>query len=719
MSKTESEKKIKKAPGFYKKTLSQEMLDKRYLKFIEVPVDKTFIASCYLKEEDALHIRNDLDVNEVKRLKSLAAAIKKNRQGAVNAVPLVFVAALIAAIVVFFTIFANPLLQKAMETGLEAIFEARVNASEFRLSLLKFEIAMNSLTIADRDAPMKNLIQFSKMRIKLKPEAVMRGKVYIEEIRADNIRFGTDRTVSGALPDKPPKKKNPAFEFSVPPLVNLENFDPMALLNQEYDKLQTPKLYDSAMLAYNSAAAKWKGEQETARMRLSEIQARSEPLLKINVNDYRTLDANTIEQIRSTINDVNAMVTTVQTVQADITRMVSGVQDDINTAIALERSAVNSFTADFNHLRSYLDLGSGTMMEVLEPVVRSILTDSAETYLGYGERALEILEKVKELQAKLPKSSPKPPKKEKFRGRDVVFPVRQYPRFFLGILATDVLTPAAWKWDFDLRGVSSDPDLSGVPSSLALTLAETGGGYSRTAAFNGWADFRSNARERFSADLSGGGFPVDISAGLGKVGIGGFSGGVSFRVNATGNTGGSFSTGGDISLVEAKLTNPSNTFAQAADEAIRQVASVDLGIKYEHVVSGRDRFSLTTNFGDILKDALGRIVNRYRKQAEDALEKALRSRIEQYIDGKFLSKDELDTVFRAIRGDKSAVDELKNILDKKKTELENRLRSAAEDVTQQVVDDAKQQGQQAIQDILQGNTPSTPSLPNIQNPFRR
>ena len=711
-AKTEKSAEIKKAPVFFKNTLTKKQFQKKYLKYIEQPDDRDFILSCYNAAEDNLEIRNDLTGQDVKRLKLLQKAIKGNKKLPVKLIPLATAAAVIAALVFFFTFLMNPILQRAMEKGLETIFEAKVDAERFRLSLIKFEIGMDSLTIADRDAPMKNLFQFSTMRIKLKPQAVLRGKVYIEEIRADHIRFGTPRTVSGALPGKTPKQKPDKEEPLIPPLVDLANFDPMALLNQEYDKLQTPKLYDSAIAAYESSFAKWKNEQESAKARLAELQARAEPLLKINANDYKTLDANTIEQIRKTVADVNALVSSVQSVQNDVTRMVSGVQADINTAISLEQSAKNAITTDFNHLRSYINLGSGAAMEVLEPIVHSLLTDAAETYIDYGYRALEVLEKVKEMQAKLPKSKEKPPKKEVFRGRDVAFPTRQYPRFFLGILATDVLTPKAWHWDFDLRGVSSDPDLSGTPVSLVLALTETDA-YNRTAAFKGRADFRSSAAERFNAEVSGGGFPVNISAGLQKAGIGGFSGGASFRVNAAGRTDGGFSAGGAVSLVQAKLTNPANTFAQAADEAIRQVGSVDLGVQYEHVVSGRDHFSVTTNFADILKEALARIVSRYRKQAEDALEKALRAKIDQYIDGRFVSKEELDTVFRLIRGDKTAVDDLKGILDKKKNELENKIKGAAEQAVEEVKEQAQQQGQQAIQDILHGQTPSVPALPSL------
>ena len=727
MAKSEKEKKIKKAPGFFRKFLNPAALEKKYLKYVEVPADKTFLIACYEKQEDGYHIRTDLDENEVKRLKELKKAIKKNQKFAVKLLPLGIAAAFIGAIVIFFTIFANPLLQKALEKGLEAVFEARVNAEKFGISLFKFEIGMNSLTIADRDQPMKNLIQFSTMRIKLKPQAVLRGKVYVEEIRADSIRFGTDRKVSGALPGVKSKEEKAKEETSIPPLVDLRNFDAMALLNQEYDKLQTPKLYDAAMVAYETSAAKWKTEQQAARARVTELQARSEPLLKINVNDYKIQGSSreeisaAVEQIRTTVGEVNSLITTVQAAQGDMNRMMIGVQDDINAATALERNARNAFTADFNHLRSYLDLGSGALLDVLEPVIMEILTDAAKDYLAYGERALEILEKVKAMQAKLPKSDPNAkPKVEKFKGRDVVFPTRLYPRFFLGILATDVLTPKDWHWGFDLRGVSSDPDFSEVPTTVALSLAETGDGLNRAGSFKGQADLRSNASERFNADVSAAGFPMDVSGGLDRIGVGGISGGASFKANASGKTNGGFSAGADVSLAQAKLASPANTFAQAADEAIQRVKSVELGVQYEHVVSGRDRFSVKTNFGDIFKDALGRLASQYRKQAEDALEKALREKTAQYIDGKFVSKEDLDAVMGLVRGDKSAVDMLKGSLDRKKTELENRIKSAGE----QVVDEAKQQvqqaGQQAIQDLRQGQTPSVPSVPSLPaNPFRR
>jgi uncharacterized protein (TIGR03545 family) len=713
----------KKAPSFYKKVLTEKKLKGKYLKHIEQKADKDFIRSCYEEREGRYYLRANLDEKEVKRLKALQKDIKTNRKSTVNFLPLSVVAAVAAALVVFFAFFANPLLEKALEAGLEAIFEARVDVDNFRLRVIKFEISMDGLAIANRDSPMKNLFQFSRMAIRLKLQAILRGKVYIEEIRADAIRFDTDRTVSGALPDKPPKQKPAREKADTPPLVDLRNFDAMALLNREFNKLQTPRIYDEAISAYDTAAAKWKDQAGRARQKANQLRDQAQSLLALNINDFRTFDRETTERVRAAVEQITTMVHSVEEAVDQVNGMVSEIQTDITTASGLVKNAGNAVNADLAHLRSYLDLGSGAAMEVLEPVVRDILSDSAETYLDLGLRALEILEKVKAMQAQQPKTAEAPKEKTvKFTGRNVEFPVWAYPRFYLGTLAADVLTPNNWHWGFDLEGVSSDPDLSGKPTTLKLSLEEAGGGLQRTVAFNGLADFRSNAKERFNAAFKGGGFPVSLGAQLSQIGIGGYSGDASFGLAIAGFTGGGFTGGGNISLARSQLRDPSNTLALAVSEALAEVRSLDLGLKYEHSVSEKDRFSVTTNIGNLVIDAMKKVAAQYIRQAEAEIERVLREKINQYIDGRFVSQQELDLIFQAIRGDKSALDGLKNSLNEKRNIFQRQIEDAAKQAVDEVKRQAEEQAKEAAKDLLEGKIPSAPTIPSLPglpgSPFR-
>ncbi|MDR3162202.1 MAG: hypothetical protein LBU28_11405 [Spirochaetaceae bacterium] len=692
--------------------LSPKVFERRFLAALEHPVDREFFASHFEIRDDRYVLREGLGQADMKRIKLLLRAIRANRKGPVKFLPLIVMALVIAALAVFFTVFMNPLLERALERGMEALFEARVNVDRFNLELLRFRVGIGGITVANRDRPMKNLFQTGRMEFRLKPAAVLRGKIYIEEIRTDAIRFGTDRIVSGALPDRPPKAKPPKPSApEAPPLVDLRNFDALGLLNREYDKLATPRAYNAAIAAYNASLEKWKDQVELLQSRGNALRAAAQPLLTLPPPNAAALN---VETIAKTVADITSLAALVQTAADEAGHILDALEEDIETARSLEALARGSITGDLDHLKSYLDLGSGAAFSALEPSIREILSDAAEQYLDYGLRALEVFEKLSALSAALPKSAPKP-KQAAFKGRDVAFPSRAYPGFYLGILASD-FTLEGWNWSLDLRGVSSDPDLSGTPVRLALGLSETAEtGLSRKAAFQGSADFRSAAEERFSATIFGEGFPVSLGDQLKAAGIGGFSGETAFRLGVAGRTNGGVAGSGGVEIRDPRLADPAGTLAQAVDTALREAGELLLGIDYEHFTDRDDRFSLSTNIGDLILSALKRTAELYAKKAADELERVLRERIAESIAGSFVSKDDLDILFKTLRGDTTDLGALKGSLEAKKTEFERKIRAAADEAVQQAADEAQRQAEQAVQDILQGKTPTleAPSLPKL------
>ncbi|MDR3020117.1 MAG: hypothetical protein LBU66_04360 [Treponema sp.] len=697
-------KKQAKAPGALKKPIKTKTFESKYVKYIEQPQDRTFFRGCFEVKDDNFVIRKDLTKDDVKKLKGLLKWIKSNRASPVKIVPLIFAGIIAAALVVFFTVFANPLLGNAVEKGLEAAFEAKSEVRGFNLSLIKFRISINKIVVANRDAPMTNLFEMGSIKISLKPEAVLRGKFYINEISAEAIQFGTERKTSGALPARPPKEKpeKPPKPES-PPLVDLANFDAMALLDQEYDKLATPKLYDEAINFYNDTVTKWESQVDGAKAKAEELRTASAPFLNIDLSAMRDPAV-----IRQTVSDITAMTDTVQTAANEAAGLVSGIENDVNTARRLEQNARNAITDDINHLKSYIDLGGGSAFAALEPFIREVLSDTAEQYLDYGLMALEVLQKVKANSEAKPKTEkPKKEKKVVFKGRDVNFPVVSYPAFYLGRLASDV-TVGSWKGEFDLRDISSNPDLTNKPVTLSLGLSERDGALRRDAAFKGSADFRSNATEFYNAALNGSGFEVSLGDELSGAGINGFLGDTSFTVNLAGQTGGGFLGSGDINITNARVVDPKGTLAEAVGTAVSEAGNINLGIEYIHHIDKNDEFNINTNIGDLIARALRNAAEAYAQKAMDEIERALRAKIEQYIDGRFASKEDLDALFAAARGDKAAIDNIRNSLTNKRGEVENRLRGAADDAMQQV----REEAQQAVQDALRGQTPSLPNLPS-------
>jgi hypothetical protein len=560
---------------------------------------------------------------------------------------------------------------------------------------------------------------------------MLQGKFYIEEARADSLLFDTERKVSGALPDKPGKAKPPKPpKPEGPPLVDLKNFDAMGLLNREFEKLQTPQLYDQAIAVYDQSVAKWKGQAELVKSRSAELQANARPLLAINVNNLDPRDPRSVETITNTIKDITAMVETVQTAASDAANLVGGVQEDIDTATRMVDSTKASLAADLAHLKSYLNFESGAAFDALEPSIREILSGTAERYLDYGLRALEVFEKIQAANAAKPESAPKPKKEKKaaFKGRNVSYPALKYPKFYLGLLASD-FTLAGWNYGFDLKGVSSDPDLyPNTPITLALSFDETTA-QPRKVGFDGSLDLRSNTTGRFNAKVEGTGFPVSLEQEFAQVGVGGFSGTTAFSLGLEGKTNGDVGAAGQVSVSQARLLQPVGTLAEAVDTAVRQAGEVRLGIEYAHPAQGDDRFAMTTNIGDLIKAALEQMVRAYAGRAALELERVLRDRIGSYIDGRFVSQKELDLLLAAAKGDKSAIDGVKSSLEGKKNEFERLLLGAADQAKQEaerLAEEAKQEAQrqaeQAARDALQGKTPSiqAPKLPSIPGlPGRR
>jgi hypothetical protein len=320
--------------------------------------------------------------------------------------------------------------------------------------------------------------------------------------------------------------------------------------------------------------------------------------------------------------------------------------------------------------------------------------------------ALDSFEKISAMSQKAPKSQPKPKKEKKvvFKGRDVTFPVRAYPSFYLGLVSSDC-TFNYWNWDLKLRDISSDPDLTNKPITLNLGITEVGGSLNRQVSFSGNADFRTNMQQRFGANFNGKGFPLNVGNKFDKVGISGLAGVTAINFDLKGYADGGFSTGGDVNIINARLLDPKGTIAEAAASAVSEVGHIDLGIEYVHKTGQSDVFKINSNIVELLANALKKIASAYAQKAMQEIEKVLRERINQYIDGRFVSKDQVDLLLRTARGDKTAVDELRNSLNGKQRELEQKLKT--------LEDEAKKQAQQAAKDVIQGNKPSiqAPKLP--------
>ncbi|MDR3301245.1 MAG: hypothetical protein LBT01_01765 [Spirochaetaceae bacterium] len=696
-----------------RKRIKAKDFEGKYVRFLEQGGDKEFFRAAFELEGDYYVLRAMDDKKDSKRVAALFKAIKGNRALPVKVVPLAIFAAVVVALGIFVLVFLNPFLENLTERGLENVFEARVDISGFNLSLIRFNVSIESMSVANRDEPMSNLIEMGKTGVRLRPQAVLRGKVYIEEIRADSLRFGTPRKVSGALPGLAAKKAESAAKAKKdagPPLIDFQHFDAAALLEREYDKLQSVKMYEEARAFYDGRVESWTAKVEDVKGQAGTLEKSARTIIGFNVNSIDVKNPADIKRVLELVAEGKALLENVQKASSTATEMVNSVQADIKAADALRIAAQNSVSNDLARFRSYFDFSGGGYNQILDPILEEILSSEAQVYLSYGRRALEALDKVKALSAKLPAKTEGEKKAAlpAFKGRDVIYPSRQYPKFFLGILASDFEAGGA-HWGFDLRDVSSDPEITAKPVSLKVDFSETDGA-KRYINFAGEADMRSSANELFEAKIAGGNIAVNFEQGLEELGIAGFTGNADLTIEAAGGRDGSVRAGAESKLTRAALIKPEGTVATAVAMAVASVPSLDLGVLYTRAGAtddgiGESDFAITTNIGDLILASLKKIASEYAKQGIAMLEQELRARLLPVINESIVSQKDLDSLFALAKGDKAALATLQSSLQNKIGELETKARGQAEEKANELKEQAQQQAKDALGNALKGRLP--------------
>ncbi len=663
--------KTAKTPKAFRKPIPAKAFDKKFARMLEQDKDVAFFRSCFEERDGKFVAKGDLDEKSAKRLKSLGKAIKANR-GVFKAGPTIALALVGGGAVVFGLFFMNPTLEKAAESGLAAAFGAQADIDGLRFSPLGMRISVAGLAIADRDEPMTNLVETGRLELRLNAAAALRGKVYIEEAAAESIAAGTARAESGALPGSParPGSEKPA-KVAAPPMVDLKAFDAAALLEREKAKLASTAAYESAGAAYDEASARWKARAASSGAAVDGLEASTRSVLAIDVKKLTTPDA-----VAKALADAKAAAESVKTAVAEADAVQKGVKADMDSLAKLEKAAESALADDIGYLKSLVDPSSGAAMAALEPSVREILSDKAERYLYYAGRALEILSAVRADDADAePKDEPK---SAYGRGRDVRFPSTTYPAFRLGLLKSEFRAGDA-DWAVALREVSTEPALVAEPSAFSLSMKKGGS----SAGADAVVDLREAGKASWTAELSGAGLALDLGDALKDAGLGAFSadlaGSGAADGAANGDESGRLALDLELTLTKARVGSPSGTFGTALAGAIAGVDAIEADIAYEKAPDGNDAFRLRTNLDDVVADAVKAMAGRYAKEAMADVEAAVRDYAGDELEGKLASKEELDDVFAAVKGDKAAADGVKAKLDQKVKALEDRARTLGAD----------------------------------------
>lgn len=670
-----------KLPKLFRKPIKPGKFEKKILKRIYIDKEREFLLSIVSRDDSGRYvIARELTKPEAKRLKALVAAIKKNK-GVVTVWKAGLIGFVIAAVLVFNILFKDRLAERGIEAALESVFLAESELSGTRVSLIRGEIRFDSLQVADRGEPMRNLFELAETELDLNTWELLRKRVVIERAVCTGIALGTERAVSGALPgvESADSAEAAAEAEQASGLENLvSDADPEALLAAQMERLTSLPYIEEVNAEYAAAVEKWPDTIAGLQDDLAQAEAAAREISAIRFDRIDTLD------------EAAAAARVIEENSPAIERAAAQVEDaagefdrDRRRLTELQQGIQEAIEADYRLLESVVADPGGELTGIASQAAENILR--AKLRENY-QKLNRLLATGKRLGAEKSGKGSTPATRR--AGETVYFPARGYPRFLLQEFIVSAGSPGTDPFlELGVSDLNSDPDLWGRPSRISFSMLNEG------LAIDGIGelDLRRDAEELlvFAGELAGGGF--DLGSALDHLGIedfeGGAGGSLQFRLSPDDEGRGT---------AEILLTPLRPSFDGSDDllkEAVREILSSTDSTRIELSFESDGSRITDLDVGSDLDSQLSAQLDAYLEQKADELTEELKERLRQELADELERNSDLQSLFGDSGGEMAAAlrqgASAEEILDSRRNEVEERIEEIKAEAAEQVEDEAE------------------------------
>ncbi len=477
--------KMKRPPRLFRRRLQRRALRRRILKRIPIRTEREWVRDLYGDatpaeggDNDVLERRDPLTKEEIKRLRQLAKAVKHNR-GYFQPVKLGLLGGIVGAILVFALVFAAPLAARGVERGLESVFGARAELDGFELRFLEPGFAFEVLAVADRNRPMYNLFDIGGGELRVDLGQLVRGRVVIRNIEARDISFGGERNVSGELP--PERRPAPLEEADERPGAAeqvsalfgdtageirgmISGIDAREIVEAELDALSTPDAVALQQERIGNLVVEWQQRMDDAEEAVSEFTGDVEAILAI---DPSSIDS--ISRLREAVQTAERVTDGGRDFYdrgLEGYHAAASTTDDVRGAVDEVRAAVEQ---DIAYIESRIPDPETVLREPFAGLVSSIAEEHVAPYVDRARTVYDAYLRVQRLRERFAGDDAVVDDRPE-RGRDIVFPSPEYPRFLLERASVNFVGEE-FGYVGSLAEISSNPDLTGEPARARFSWA--------------------------------------------------------------------------------------------------------------------------------------------------------------------------------------------------------------------------------------------------------
>ena len=707
----------KKLPKIYKKQYTEKAFEKKLLKHLYIETDKDLVKELFQTSTDkkgrtVMVVPKDKEIakKDFARYKVLAKQIAEQK-GGIKIVPLLAVIILVVAIGIVVTLFKNIVLEKAITSSMQKIFNAKTEIGLVDLQIFDASLEIKDLQQANKDSPMKNLFQIDNIKMNFNLTELLRGKFYAEEMVVSGVALDTERKTSGELPivhkTKEEKKTESQIQKKTDELKDsaskklqemFENYNPETVLANIKNELKSPEVAASITKDVQASVEKWKATPTQMQKDVTDFSKSVESVTKTNWGgiDNLTKLKEALETVNNAITKADSLKSSIESTTNSIktdTQKVQEYSKQIETAVKNDMALVDAKITEMKNLFSPSGL-QNIMNEAIESVLYSVLgkyypyvnkvKDAAMSVKSSGS-GKAISEKSDSTEKKEKKQKKQAVTKARLPGRTIYYKKNTVPKFLIQNVQASGYEYGTENLLFKgvATEVSSDQDVRGKPTSVQADFKILGHNNSASAIID--------AREDSTASLValsyvGGGYSIAADAQV-------------FKLNSTSDINaklsaekdGSFVIGGSLDMNISEMTGMTFEPAkvcQLYQKALSDVKKLSVGFNVGYDVANGMVVSIENPeklAGQLVNPIVNVLQGELNSIASDTKTKVT-AMLSEKTNGATDKIAEFTNIKKSIEDSKSKVEDINKQLELKKKELSKRIEDLTKSATSKAVE---------------------------------
>lgn len=509
----------------------------------------------------------------------------------------------------------DPALRWGLKKAGQSAAGAKVDIGSLHSRWLKGALEISGLAVADKNAPMRNVVEASRLGFALDVGAALRGKAVIREAAIEGLRFGAPRRTSGALPHPPPPSRlelalrEKLSSTATTALGKAPDVKANAAAQVDATKLAGLKKLDEAKAKAQEIEDRWKGKQAEAQDLAKQAQQVADDLKNLGGGGDFLKKAQKAAEAQKKLKELIARV--------DASREQA--KKDLAEVSDLYKQADELRGKDVNGLLASAGLPTLDSSDLAKRLLGAPTASRLATALHWMRWTREQAAARKKSAAAA--AAPAAPARR--QGIDVEFPrAHSHPQFLLenaklsgslallsnfggfgggggapanpGLLFSGVLT-----------GMTSNPDLYGKPATLDLSGTLRSG---ESAKLRGELD-QQNDPVGVDVKFSGAGFSL-AGATLGDGEVGGALKDGSAKVAGELRSNGDEWKGEVLVEAAGVKLEPKTTLTGVAGKAVADALASLKSFQVKIGISGKEsdlKLTFSSNIGDVLAGAMKKV----------------------------------------------------------------------------------------------------------------